>query len=193
MFTHALSSARSPYTFSASMWLMAIQLALSCNIDPNTAHTWHRKWTNELLSICQAMRSELNYVWLWLAHRFDSYLFNLTQMRMIRCVIFPDFIRFIQFALQRPEKDHRKMFYLSLSTRFMFAEFYFQKKKRKTKAKETNNVFLLLWRRRWQCRRNDYVLNSIYTLTNDVLTFVSVIHFFWTEFRYRDVQTMPIP
>lgn len=51
-----------------------------------------------------------------------------------------------------------------------------------------NNLFLLL-------RQQNYyfiVLNSIHALTNNAVTFVSFIHFFWTEFRYRDAQTMSI-
>lgn len=53
----------------------------------------------------------------------------LKYAEIIRCVIFPD-------SLERPEKDHHKMFYLSLQSHFMFAEFNQQKEKKKRKKEE---------------------------------------------------------
>lgn len=55
----------------------------------------------------------------------------LKYAEIIRCVIFPD-------SLKRPEKDHHKMFYPSLQSCFMFAEFN-QKMEKKKKLEGDGN------------------------------------------------------
>lgn len=158
------------HSTSAFNWVytMSIRNVLVVNTSCNCLDSLE---TNELLYVYPSMWFQLKL------SRESSVFICLKYGEVIQCVIFPDFI-WTSLCWNEYREINILKLYPSLQARFMFAD-------------STINA-LLLWRRRnYSCiavRR----LNSIQTLPNDDLTFVSVIYFLWTELRYCAGQTKTV-